>query len=215
MQLERQHKLEGSRKGAVDTRGRKVAGKGYFTRIPSVTYLLHRSVAIFAHVTFLFFPFSVSSSIVEILSVPYIVSIPGTRVGTWRSGKEVICVSVRRWEGEMRPSLLAAPKCRPPSLSLSRSSLHLRSFCRRRRWIECETESRKGALSRLKVRARGRAVQSVCVGSPFSLAKSDSFRRYKNISSLSNSLGSAPSLPFAALQRRESEEWSEGERGMK
>ena len=50
MQLERQQKLEGSRKGAVDTSGRKAAGKGYFTRIPSVTYLLHRSVAIFAHV---------------------------------------------------------------------------------------------------------------------------------------------------------------------
>ena len=53
MQLERQHKLEGSWKGAVDTRGRKVAGKGYFTRIPSVTFLLHRLVAIFAHVPFL------------------------------------------------------------------------------------------------------------------------------------------------------------------
>ena len=48
----------------------------------------------------------------------YVVSISGTRVGAWRLGKEVICVSVRRWEGEMRPSLLAAPKCRPPSLSL-------------------------------------------------------------------------------------------------
>ena len=147
----------------MDTSGRKVAGKGYFTRIPSVTYLLHRSGAIFAHVPSL----SVSSSIVHILSVPYIVSISGTRVGTWRLGKEVICVSVRRWEGEMRPSLLAAPKCRPPS-SLSLSFSFLSPFTvilpeeeERWRWIECETESRKGALSRLKVRASERP--RVCV----------------------------------------------------
>ena len=145
-----------------------------------------------------------------------VVSISGTRVGTWRLGKEVICVSVRRWEGEMRPSLLAAPKCRPPS-SLSFSFLSPFTVIlpeeERWRWIECETESRKGALSRLKVRASERP--SVCVGSPFSPSRNRTpFGAIKTSPrSATHSLGSLSPIRSSATSReRRMERRSEGER---